>query len=117
MDSRSPLSHSATISAGFHSQKLWGLLFLAQKHWDGETRAGAPGSSQAKIPLLIFNRHLWVWDQFVSHLWLLLYVLSYRTSVQLGLRPSSVMVVLWFHCNLDVLVGRDRLQHLPAPLS
>lgn len=28
-NSLSPLSYSATISAAFHSQKLWGLLFLA----------------------------------------------------------------------------------------
>lgn len=37
-DSRSPLSHSAAILAGFHSHKSWGLLFPAM-----ESRAGDPG--------------------------------------------------------------------------
>ena len=30
-DSKNPLSHSASIPAVFHSQKLWGLLF---PHWN-----------------------------------------------------------------------------------
>ena len=32
-DSRSPLSHSVTIPTGFHSKKLWGLLFSALEPW------------------------------------------------------------------------------------
>ena len=35
-DSLSPVSHSATISAGFHSQKSQGLLLLALEPWAGE---------------------------------------------------------------------------------
>ena len=34
--SSSPPSHSATILAGFYSQKLWRLLFLALEPWAGE---------------------------------------------------------------------------------
>ena len=41
-DLRSPLSLSATILAGFHSQKLWGLLFLALEPWAGGSDVG-PG--------------------------------------------------------------------------
>ena len=37
-DFRSPLSHSATIWAGFYSQKLWGLLFLPL--WAGAPAVG-----------------------------------------------------------------------------
>nr|KAF6401475.1 hypothetical protein HJG63_009575 [Rousettus aegyptiacus] len=35
-NSHSPLSHSATVSAGFHNQKLWGLFFLALEPWAGK---------------------------------------------------------------------------------
>ena len=34
--SRSPPSHSAANSAGFHSQSLWGFFFLALESWAGE---------------------------------------------------------------------------------
>lgn len=37
-DSSCSTSHSVTIPAGFYSQKLWGILFLALKLW-----AGGPG--------------------------------------------------------------------------
>lgn len=39
-DSSHPRPHSATISAGFHSQKLWGILFPALESWAGEPRVG-----------------------------------------------------------------------------
>lgn len=32
-ESSLPLSHSATTSSGFHSQKLWGLLFPELEPW------------------------------------------------------------------------------------
>ena len=35
LHTRNPQSHWATIQAGFCSQKLWGLLFLALWAWDG----------------------------------------------------------------------------------
>ena len=38
-DSRRLLSHSNTISTGFHSQKLWGLPIPALEHWAGESCA------------------------------------------------------------------------------
>ena len=40
--SRSPLSLSATILAGFHSQKLWILLFSTLEPWAGDPGVG-PG--------------------------------------------------------------------------
>lgn len=60
-----PPSHSATITAGFHSQKLWGLLSPALKFWAKE-RLGPltpqGGTSAAEITLPIFNGHMQVWD-------------------------------------------------------
>ena len=35
-NSLSPLSHLVTISTGFHSQRLWRLLFLALEPWAGQ---------------------------------------------------------------------------------
>lgn len=46
-----PLSHSATIPAGFYSQKLWRFPFLALETWAG-SRCGV-GS---------FRRDLCTWD-------------------------------------------------------
>ena len=39
-DSRSPPPHSATTPAGFQSQDLWGLFFLALEPWAGEVGVG-----------------------------------------------------------------------------
>ena len=65
-DSRNLLSLSYNPAA-FHSQKLWGLLFPALESW-----AGGPGVWLGPlahgIPLPIFLRHSWVWDQTVPHL-------------------------------------------------
>ena len=47
-DSRSPLSPSATVPTGFHTQKLGGLLFLPLEPWAGcgpQCGAGTPCSS------------------------------------------------------------------------
>lgn len=38
-------------------------------------------------------------------MWLLLYIFSCRTSIQLDFRKSWMMAVLWFSCNSDVIVG------------
>ena len=61
-DSRSPLSHTATISTVFHSQKLWGLLFLARNPglgvWCGVVTPCSSGrTSAAEISLPIFICH------------------------------------------------------------
>ena len=55
-DSSRPSSHSTTISAGFHNQISWGLLFIALETWAGEPGLG-PGpftlqgrNSAAKLP-------------------------------------------------------------------
>lgn len=37
-------------------------------------------------------------------MWLLLFVLGYRTFVQVDLRPFSMMIVLWFSYNFDTVV-------------
>ena len=66
---------------------------------------------KAKLSLWIFNLRRWILDQAVLHLnpsyqmWLLLYILSYRTSVQLDFRQFSVVVVVKFTCNTDVVVA------------
>ena len=39
-DSRSSLFHSAPVPTGFHSQRLWGLLFLALEPWAGDSGVG-----------------------------------------------------------------------------
>lgn len=51
-----PPSHSATISAGFRSQKLWGLPSPALKPWAGIPWGG--GTFTARY--LIFNGHTWL---------------------------------------------------------
>lgn len=52
----------------FHSQMLWGLLFLAPIPWAGEAGVRVPGSfggtSSAKVSLLILNHHKEVWGLF-----------------------------------------------------
>ena len=71
-DSSCHSSHSATIPAGFHSQKLWVVLFLALEHWNWVSCYGAwtphsiGGTSTTEISLLIFICHTWVWDQPVN---------------------------------------------------
>lgn len=46
-DSSSSSFHSATISIGFHSQKLWELIFPALEPWAGELGIGlGPFTSQ-----------------------------------------------------------------------
>ena len=70
------------------------FLFLAVVFQAGEPSVGTPhfsvGTSTEEISFLILNCHMWIWDQPVSlslprlpfSMWLLLYVLSYKTSVQ-----------------------------------
>lgn len=49
-------------------------------------------------------------------MWLLLYILSYRTFAQLAFRQFSLVVVLYVSCSFDVVV-RGGQQYLPTPLS
>lgn len=73
--------------SGFHNQKLWALLFQALKTW---TSVGQ--------------------DCSTSHLFqppstgLLQYVFNYGTSVQLDFRQFSLMAVLQFSWNFDVVM-------------
>ena len=51
-------------------------------------------------------------------LWLLLFVLSYRTSVKLDFRQFLMIVVLKFGCNFDMVVGGGEYQvYLSALLT
>ena len=105
-DSRSPLSPSSSIPAGFYSQKLWGLLFLALGPWAGGPAMGPPGSSgetsEAQISLLTFILHMWVWGPGRStsppllpvSLRFHLPLFGGRTSIQLDSRPFRTMAVL-----------------------
>ena len=56
------LFSTVLIPAGFYSQKLWGLTFLALEPW-----AGGPGEGLTpvipEISLLIFICCMWVWKQ------------------------------------------------------
>ena len=98
-DSSSPPAHSAATCAGFHSQKLWGLLSLALRPWAGEPCVGLgsltpqEGTSQPHYPLDFYQSHVGVGPACSLSLPLLpvsvcffLYILSYRTSVQLDFR-------------------------------
>ena len=106
-DSRSPSSHSATIPAGFHSQKLQGLCLLALEPWAGEP--GSSGNLGSEIVFLTFICHMQVWGQPIlcSHpppvsMWLLLVSLVVRLlfSYILGgstwcLFYSLVVILVW----------------------
>ena len=74
---------------------------LSSQHWNptlgglmwGWDPLPLRGTSIAEISLLILICHTWVWDQRILHLhpsyqsmWLLLYIFSYRTAVQLDFR-------------------------------
>ena len=95
-DSSCPLSHSATIPAGFHSQKLWGFLFPPLESWAEEPGMRLrPPCSSGRPPQLIYPSYSLTTtigcgpshSMFLSLLlvsrWLLPYILSYRISVQL----------------------------------
>lgn len=57
-DTSCPPSHSATISTGFHSQKLWGLFSLALEAWCGALMPPSPERiSAAEISHPILNCH------------------------------------------------------------
>lgn len=71
-DSSCTPSHSAVVSAAFHSHRLWGLLFLALAlgsplGWGAWHGARAPrssrGTSAANTSLLILSRHMCVRGQ------------------------------------------------------
>lgn len=97
-DSRCPLSHSATVSMGFPSQNLWGLLFLVLEPWAGEpgVRLGfltvQRGPPQPRYP----SRFLMITHQCGTSLFLI----SASTSLDMA---SSVCPYLEDFCS-------DRLQ-------
>lgn len=69
-DSKNLGSHSATILAGFHNQKFWGLLISAMKPWTGSSfwcgawTLGSSGvTSTPEITLPTFNSHMWILGQ------------------------------------------------------
>lgn len=95
-NSHSPSSH---LTTSFHSWKFWGLVFPALKPW-----AGSPGVGlgllyfQRGPPLLRYSsRFLSATRRSETRLFhvstlpasVLLYILSYRTSVQLPFRHSE----------------------------
>ena len=99
-DTSSPLSHSATVAGGFHSQKLWRLLFLALQPWAREPVVGLGHFAPQGQPLQ--PRYL---SQFLTSspfcvLTLLpasrclLYILSYKTS------GNSQ----WWFCSLVIIL-------------
>ena len=102
-DFNSPPSRLVTISAGFHSQKFWGLLFPALEPWCGaRTPCSLVDLSSQTIPSDFEPLHLSVGPTPFASLpllpvwmWLLSYVLSYRSfSTQLSCGWFSVVVVL-----------------------
>lgn len=95
---------------------LGGLLFLAQVPRAGEFSVGLRsltpgegGTPQSRYTSCLLIATPWVWDLPIPCLcpsylsmWLL-YTLSYRKSIQLVFRWFSVMVILYFSCNFDVI--------------
>lgn len=94
-----------TVPAGVHSRRLGtGALgpgplapqggplkpSYASHFFTTTGGGGAHSTSPGPVPVLV---------------WLLLYIHSYRTSVQLVFRAFSVTAALWFGCNFDVVVG------------
>ena len=84
--------HLTQISAGFHRQNLWGLLFLALEPWAGGpsvglgllTPHGEPTQSRYASPVLTVTVGVGPACSLSPPLlpvsiWLLLYILSYRT--------------------------------------
>ena len=62
-------SSSDSIPAGFYSQKLWVLLFLALEPWAGDSGVGlGPSNSSGGTSLPIFIHYTWVWDQTIPRL-------------------------------------------------
>lgn len=86
---------------------------------DGAWRgAGTPyssvGTSTAEISLLILNPSgrcatspFWVSAPPTISMWLLVYILSYK-SVQLVFKWLSRVTVLWFTCNFDAVLGGSK---------
>ena len=105
-NSRSHPSHSATISTGFHSQNLWGLLFAALESWDAGPGVGLGPFDPQRGPLQLTHSFWFLTTTcgcgtvhsesppLLPVSLRLLYILSYRASVQLNFRWSSIMVVL-----------------------
>ena len=104
--SRSPEFHAASIPAGFHSQKFWGLLFTALEPWASRAQCGAGtplssvGTFAAEISLLIFKCHTWVREQPVPHL--------HSSYQDFSSAIQAVMNNGLFCCNFDVVVGGSK---------
>ena len=121
-DSSSSPSHSSAIPACFHSQKLWGLLFLALEPWAGECnlRLGPvtlqEGPPQMKYSSLFLNAHLGVGPVcsvtlplLPVSIWLLLYTLSFRSFVQLNFRWFLMIAVLVVILNVALGEGKHSI--------
>ena len=110
---RAPTASSTdSIPTGFHSKKLWGLIFLALESWAEGPGMGL-GLLTPKIPLLNFYPHgcgaklFWVHAPPTKSGWLwFLQFHSCQTSIQLNFWCSWMMVVLYFSCNFGVVVWR-----------
>ena len=108
-DSHSPLSHSATISAGFHSQMLWDFSFwywncgLESSVWgwdlsllrEGGNLQSRDSPIDSQTPHAVVGPACFVSLPLLSiWRWPLIHVPSCRTSVQPDLRQLPMMVVL-----------------------
>ena len=120
---RAPAASSTdSIPAGFHSHKLWGLIFLALESW-----ARGPGMGQGlltpkiSLPNLIHMGVRPACSNAVPLLPVLVNVVSSiqkwsdihstqfcncQTSIQPNFWCSWMMVVLYFSCNFLVVVRR-----------
>ena len=109
---RAPAASSTNlILAGFLSQKLWGLTFLALESWAGWTGVGlgllAPEISLPNFYPQGFGASLfWVHTSPTCLDGCGCQFHSCQASIQLDFWCSWVIVVLCFICNFDVVVWR-----------
>ena len=107
---------SATIPTGFHQRSYMGFFFPALEPWPGGLVWGWSSSllrgylCSWDMPPNFYSLHMGMGPAMCPPLlpvsaWLLLYILSCRTSIHLDFRQFWMMVVLQFSCNSDVAVG------------
>lgn len=96
----------------FHNQMLWGLLFPASLLWAGEVGVGLGSIALWPRYPSYHHRDLGL-ARFMSPplwpvlIWLLLYILTYKTSVQPNFRCYS----RWLFINLAVSVFMEGSRH------
>lgn len=103
------------ILADFHSQILWGFLFQALEPWAGDPRVGwdslvtqgeplqlgYPTRYSTGISHQIFNSHIWMWGQPVSHLHPMVMGRGKHSLIYSAIltgTPSRIISVLAFLC-------------------